>query len=371
VSDAFLRTVRGSHTMVARATVCETFQDGTSPTGTTVEIIDGQVTVDGTADIRSILDLTVDGTGRWPNEVNDLLAPYGNEIFVERGIQYGNGTAEYCSLGYFRIDTPSQPAAPNGPIRVDASDRMAGIIDGRLTTPHQFMSTDTYGAVVTALVTEIYPLATIEWDDSTDADTLDRSLICEQDRYGFLNDLIRSRGKTWFWDHRGVLVIQTAPDSNTPVYTVDAGAGGVLVTASRQITRKQVYNAVVAQGEAPDTQAPVRGMAFDNDAASPTYFSGRFGPVPEFYTSPFLTSDSEAQAAAQAILLRRLGLPYNVDFSTVPNPALEPDDPVKIRYSNDTGVEIHVLDQLVIPLVHDRTMTARTREQSTVLIGVS
>src|SRR5688572_10172044 len=101
VSAAWNRTVTGSHTMVAEARVCETFQTGTDPDGTTVSILAGAVTLDASADVRSTLDLTVDGTALWPTFANSLLAPYGNEIFVRRGIQYGIGVTEWVSLGYF------------------------------------------------------------------------------------------------------------------------------------------------------------------------------------------------------------------------------------------------------------------------------
>lgn len=372
VSDAFLRTVRGSHTMAARARVCTTFQTGTDPTGTEVPIIAGDVVANAHSDIRATLDLTTDGTGMWPSSTGSLLlAPYGNEIFVERGIQFGNGTTEWVSLGYFRIQSPEQDEAPNGPIRVEGRDRMSGLVDGRLLAPVQFADTATYGAVVSQLVTQVYPTATIEWDDATSAATLGRSLITEDDRYGFLNDLVTSRGKIWYWDHRGVLVIRDAPSTTDPVFDVDFGQGGVLVSMSRQLTRERVYNAVVAYGEAADTAEPARATAVDNNPASPTYFSGPFGPVPRFYSSPFITNDVQAASAATSLLTRQLGLPYTVDFTAVPNPALEPWDPIRIRYTGRIPAETHIIDEITIPLVASKPMTATTREQTVVLVGVS
>lgn len=369
VSAAFLRTVRGSHTMAARATVLTSFQTGTQPVGTVIPIIDGQVTIDGTADIRSTLDLTTDGTGMWPNAVADLLAPYGNEVFAERGIQYGNGTIEYCSLGYFRIESPAQDDPPNGPIRLTGKDRMAGLIDGRLLTPTQFQSTDTYGAVVTALVTEVYPSATIQWDDTTDSEAIGRGLIAEEDRFAFLDDLVRSVGKIWYWDYRGVLLITDPPDPTSAVFTVDAGENGVLISASRQLTRERVYNAVVAQGEGADTNTPVRGVAIDLSPTSPTYFYGPFGPVPRYYSSPFITTTTQAQMAAASLLRQNLGLPYSVDFNTIANPALEPYDPVLVRFASSSGAELHVLESVTVPLTEDKSLSSSTREQTTVLIG--
>lgn len=370
VSAAWLTTVRGSHQMTARATILDTFQTGTQPTGgTEIEVLGGDVVADATANVRGSLDLLTTGAGLWPSLSSSLLAPYGNEAFVERGLVLGGGSTEWCSLGFYRLQTPTQDKPPDGPIRVSGLDRMAGIIDGRLLAPAQFMSTDTYGAVVTQLVTEVYPLATVQWDDATDTDTLGRSVIVETDRYAFLNDLVRSLGKIWYWDHRGILVILDPPDPTDPVFDVDSGEDGVLVSMSRHLTRERVYNAVVASGEAGDTDAPVVATAIDNNPDSPTYFYGRFGPVPEFFTSPFLTTATQAQSAAEALLRKKLGLPYQVDFAAVPNPALEPYDPVRVRYSDRDAIELHTLQRVTIPLVEDVALTATTREQTTVLIG--
>lgn len=371
VTDAFLTTLRGSHTMVVRCRVLTSFQTGTAPTGgTEVDVMAGQVVADATADVRATLDLTTDGTGMWPRYTDDLLAPYGNEIFVERGIDYGNGTVEYCSLGYFRIEAPSQDEPPDGPIRIVGKDRMQAIIDARLTAPVQFDAAATYGDVVDQLITEVYPSATIEWDDSTDTSTLDRSLITDELRFEFLDDLVHSLGKIWYWDYRGVLVIADQPDPGDPVWDVDSGAGGVLVSASRSLSREGVYNAVVAIGESVSADAPpVRAVAVDANPTSPTYYYGRFGPVPRFYSSPFITTTTQAEAAAASLLRAQLGLPYSVDLAAVPNPALEPYDPVRIRYGPSTGSEVHVLQSVTVPLTEQDPVTATTREQTTVLIG--
>lgn len=369
VSAAFLRTVRGSHTALFRATVCSTFQTGTSPAGTRIPIFGGDVHIDGTANIRSTLDLVTDGTGMWPNSAGSLLAPYGNEIYVERGLVYSD--EEYVGLGYFRIQAPEQDEAPNGSIRLSGRDRMAGIIDARLLAPQQFGSTASLGFVMSTLVGQVYPAATIEWDDATNTVLLGRPLICEEDRFAFLDDLVRSRGKIWYWDYRGVLVIRSPPNPAQSVFEVAAGAGGVLLKLSRTLTREGVYNAVVAQGEAFDTSAPVRGVAVDNNSLSPTYYAGRFGPVPKFYTSPFLLTPGQAAAAAAAELRRNLGLPYVLDLTAVPNPALEPWDPVTVRVAASERLETHVLEKVTVPLTADGAMTATTREQTVVLVGTA
>lgn len=368
VSDDFLSTVRGSHQMVARARVVETFQTGLNPTGTEIPIFDGDVVLDGGADIRGTLDLTTDGQDQWPTLPTSLLAPYGNEVFVERGIRYVNGTTELVALGYFRIYSPEQSEVPNGEIRLECKDRMSGIIEARLFAPTQYVAGTTLGDIFDELVLEVYPDAEIEWDDDSNEAELARSIIAEEERYAFLHDLATAAGKVMFFDHRGVLVIKDPPDGSTSVFEVNGGEDGVLVSMSRQVSREGVFNAVVASGEAPDTEDPVRAVQVDNNPDSPTYFEGRFGKVPRYYSSPFITTVEQCEGAARSILVRSLGLPYNVDFSSVPNPALEPLDPVSIVIPNG-GTETHIIDSLTIPLTSNGALTAKTRESTNINIG--
>lgn len=371
VSDAFLRTLTGSHRMVVEARIVEPGLTGVDPDGTALAVLGGDVTLDGTADVRSTLDLTVDGTDMWPSRRSTLLAPYGNEIFVRRGVRLGSGATEWVSLGYHRITRVAQDRPPDGPIRIDGRDRMAGIIAARLTAPAGFGSGATLGDVVEQLVTEVYPAAGVEWDDATDTETLGRALTCEDDRHAFLRDLVVAHGKIWYWDYRGILVIKDPPASSSPVWDVNSGAHGVLVSMSRDITSDGVYNGIVAIGEATDAAVPARAVVVDNDPTSPTYWHGDFGKVPRFYSSPLLKTDAQAQTAAASMLTRGLGLPHSVDFTAVPNPALEPYDPVRVAYSNRHGREVHVLDRLTIPLTADAAMPASTRALPTVVIGVN
>ena len=331
VSNRFLTTVTGSHTAVFQARVVAPGQTGVNPAGTDVAIESGDVRLDSGQAIRSTLDLEVDGTGLWPKGASSLLVPYGNEVFVRRGVAYGGASVEWVSLGYHRINDVEQDDPPNGPIRIAATDRMSNILDATLTEVVQFTPTDTYGNVVEQLVSDAYAAAMIEWDDTEVAgQPLGRSVIADSDRYKFLDELIVSLGKVWYFDHRGVLLIRTPPQPGHPLWTVARGAGGVLLSVSRSLGRAGVYNGVVAAGEALDTTPPARGLAVDADTTSPTRWGGPFGKVPREYASPLLKTDEQARLAAATILRKSLGLPYNVDLSAVPNPALEPDDPIVV-----------------------------------------
>lgn len=339
VSDRFLDALTGSHNMAVRLRAVPAGQTGTNPVdGIELLIISGDVQLESSAGVRATIECEVaavdpdTGEDLWPAAASDALTPYGGyELFAERGVAFGGGSIEYVSLGYFRIDNVEQPDAPNGPIRITGSDRMSMIIDATLTDPKQYAATDTYVGVVSDLVLDAYADAEIDWDDlGIGGDAIGRSVVVESDRYAFLRELVTSVGKVAYFDHRGRLTIKSPPDPTMPLWTVARGAYGVLVSVSRSLSREGVYNGVIATGEAFDTETPARGLATDDGVSSPTRWGGPFGKVPREFSSPLLTTDAQAKLAAATVLQRSLGLPYNVDFTAIPNPALEPDDPIAV-----------------------------------------
>lgn len=362
VTDQFLATVRGSHQMASRATLVAPGQTGVTPVGIEIPIVSGDVKMDATADIRASLDL-VTYDADWTATLDDALTPYGNEIFIERGIVYGDGSTEWVSQGYFRIYNVEQNEAPDGTITISAMDRMSGIVDARPLAPVQFGEGASVGSVFDLLVKDVYPNAVIVYDFDEGTTTFGGSHVMDDDRYKFLRGIADSLGKVMYWDYAGRLRVETAPNPNYPVFEVNHGEGGVITQASRRLTRDGVYNAVVATGEQVGENPPVRGVAVDMNPASPTFWEGPFGKVPKFYSSTFLSTDEQCQRAAEAMLLRQLGVPYSVDFSMVPNVALEPLDPVVVTYDDRLHPETHIIETLTIPLDPGGEMQATTKQQ--------
>lgn len=370
VTDSFLSAVRGSHKALFRARILAPGLVGVNPGPLNADgspqneilILDGDVTFDTTADTNSTLDITTNLN--WPALPTSLGNPYGSEIYVERGVQYANGIKEYVGLGYFRIDSIEQSNAPKGTLRITGSDRMANVKDGRRPQPIQFSAGASVGAVIDFVVQEVLPGAVTVYDFSAYSATLTSDAILDQDRLGFLQNLVAAYGKVMYWDYAGRLQVKSSPDpTKAPVYTIDAGTNGVLVSMDRVISRDSVYNGVVATGEAAGQNPPVQGSAFDLNPASPTYWYGSFGQVPEFYSSSFLTTADQCTSAALSILIGATGVPYSVSLGTVPNPALEGWDVVSVAYSQTATAETHIIDKITYSLAVDGEMGIDTRKQ--------
>lgn len=370
VSSQFLSTLRGSHKAFTRVQILSVYQTGTSPVGgIPINVLEGAISLDGDADVRSTVELTTNGgVNVFPQRPTDTITPYGNELFIECGVELANGSTEIVSQGYFRIDSVEQSSAPFGVIRITGYDRMKGIVEARLTAPISFTAGTSVASIFATLVLEVYPNATIEFEDASfAASTLVSTQVAEESRFDFLNNIVTSNGNIMYWDYRGVLVIKASPDPTVSVWEVNAGAYGVLVDSTRAISREGVYNAVVAVGESVNDTPPVRAIVVDDNPSSPTYWYGNFGKKPRFFSSSFMTTVEQATNAAQGILRKTLGLPHSVNFTSISNPALEPLDAVTIDQLD--VVAIHVIETLTIPLNPQRPLTATTRRQAALQIG--
>lgn len=370
VTNSFLQTVRGAHKAVFRARLLSPGLTGTNPgplTGTgapvnEVPILDGDVTFDTKADVNATLDLTT--AIDWPAHFSNLASPYGNELFVERGVQYGNGTREYVGLGYFRIDSVEQEKTPNGALRISGSDRTANIRDGRATAPVQFGAGSSFAAVLEFVIGEVVPGLVVVYDFPATTTLLVSDHVLSQDRLKFCQELVAAYGKVMYFDYAGRLQVKNNPSSTTaPVWSVNHGRDGVLVSMKRAISRDGVYNGVVASGEAAGELPPVQAAVLDLDPLSPMYWNGPFGKVPRFFSSSFLTTYDQCVTAASSILAAAHGVPYAVTLGTVPNPAIEGWDVLAVDYSDPSDIENHIVDRISYSLSVDGPMGIDTRKQ--------
>lgn len=365
VTQSFLNTVRGPHKAVFRARLTYPWSTGVTPNtdaSDPLNIVSGNVTFDVNSDVNGTLDITLDTPFTYPSA-------YVHEIFVERGVQYANGTTEYVGLGYFRINEISQNRVPNGTIRITGEDRMAYLRDARVVSPVVFGGSASVGSVLDYLVQDVMPTVTTVYDTNwATGDPYTTLLgydhVLDRDRLKFIQELVAAYGKVCYFDYQGRFAVKDAPNPlGEPVYDINAGENGVLVEASRSVSRDGVYNAVVASGEPVGEAPPVYAIAVDSDQNSPTYWDGVFGKVPRFFTSSFLTTSAQCAATAKNLLNGVRGLPYSVSLGLVPNPALEAWDVIQVTYGEGLD-ESHVIDTITYNLSVEDTMKIQTRKQT-------
>lgn len=366
VSARFLEALTRSHHLATSFTVLASGNN----IGTIDEVIGGGVTLDATAATRGRLDLTLvdDGTlGLVPTDAGALLAPFGHELAVKRGIQYPNGDVELAGLGVFRLDSADiDDSAAGMQIKIAAPDRSAIVIDARFEEPYQVDAGQNYPDAIRDTLLAGYP--SMQYDFAESDATTPLLLAAEgDDRWAFCQSMAEAIGMSLYFDGDGICVLRpVASLSNDPVATFAEGPNGALLSASRQWTRQGTYNRVIFTGENTGETVPVRGVATDDDPASPTYYYGPFGRVPMFQVSSFVTTDDQAASAAAAVLNRQLGIAQSVSFGSVVNPAIEPGDVCTITRERAGIDEPNVVDAITIPLDAASPMTGRTRARQVV-----
>ena len=378
VTAQFLETLKGSRRMAARAKLVAPWQTGTNPVGiqlptddptassTTwgyLPIVSASVVQDASADVTSTatLDVVLD----WPAKPTSVGSPYGTEVFIELGVQYASGTREYVGLGYFRINEDGQSLVNGGPVTLTTEDRMANIRDGRPLFPQVFGDGASFQGVVDFVVNDVMPGVPVVYDFAASSTLLVGNHVLEDDRVKFLQELTTAYGKVMYFDYAGRLQVKSPPSpTSAPVHAIRAGAYGGLVGLQRSISRDGVFNGAVAKGDPASDIPPVSGFALDLDPASPTYWFGPFGKVPEYFSSTFLVTDDQCAGAAAAMRLKQNGAPYTVNLTATPNPALEISDVITVTYSDDFPDETHIIDRITLGLTaKDGTMSIDTRKQ--------
>jgi hypothetical protein len=176
VSARFLETINGTHHALVQARLLTTTQFGANPTGIDLPILGGDVKLSATSDNKSTLEITV------PGDYFDLVQPYGPEIWVARGIDYGDTTSEMVPLGYFRIDEMEQESAPYGPVRLSCSDRISQLKQNRVLYPFQVPEGYTHRKLFERLVNGRLSVGTADTPDQTIAAQLirDRFVLGQQ-----------------------------------------------------------------------------------------------------------------------------------------------------------------------------------------------
>lgn len=299
----------------------------------------------------------------------NLLAPFGNEIRLWRGALTPVGVELIC-VGTFGIRSAEFDHGPafKG-VTVTGVDRCKRLAEARFVAPRTSVYSGSAVAQIVTLIREVIPYADVRIDPGV-VDATIPQVTWASDRDKALTDLVTAIGCELFADPLGGFVVQPVPSPTDPVvYTVAGGAGGVLVSAQRSMTRDGVYNGVVARGQSTGTDepAPTSQLIVDADPTSATYWYGPFGQVPGFYDSSLLVSTAQADMAARALLANNLGLPLSVNFGAAVHPAVEPGDVVAVVNPDSGFAEQHILDQLTVPLDVGGVMTASTRSTITTL----
>jgi hypothetical protein len=308
-----------------------------------------------------------------------LLTPYGVELFVYRGVEYGPGDQELVPVGVFVITQVTVTEDENGQvISLQGSDRSIRVSRNKFLDPFQIANGTTLEDGLTSLLRDRY--SDVETDFPATGVTLPDVVIEAQsggDPWAAAVSIAEAFGYDLAFDADGVARMKVIPDVtiDDPVETYQDGAEAVLTTLTRTFDSSRAYNGVVVTSESTRTDVPFRVIAFDENPNSLTYRFGDFGEVPFFYTSSLITTVDQAAVTAAALLRKATGQSEAVEWAQIVNPAHDVLDVIRVKRDtvNLAGLGLRtgavpldfvlLIDRLQVPLAPSGVMSAVARSQ--------
>lgn len=364
-SARFEDAVRRSHTATFRV---EVSPGAGSAERVPLEVLSGSVTADRTRAIRRTVGVQlVDADGSLtPREAEDLLAPFGTELYVWRGIRFDDGQVVEVPLGVFRLTGFTVAEDAGGVVlSLEGSDRSIVVSRAGWEAPYVVKPTQIDEAIHQLLADRFSEVETNfpSLGSATFRAVFDGS---EGDPWQDARGLAEAAGVELYFGPDGVATVQSpAGDSTVPVVEYRDGEYATILSTSRKLSSTSgVYNAVVASAEHSDLPEPLRAFVVDDDPTSPTYYHGEFGKVHRRWSSQLVRTQGQLDAAAESMLNGVLGASEDVEVEQVVNPALQPNDVVTIDRARAGLDDVRlVLDVVVVPLVPGDSMSFSGRRR--------
>lgn len=306
-------------------------------------VVDGEVSLDRRNSIRA------SGSLRLASDLIDwtTLDPWGTEVHLRMGVGYPSGETEYAPLGWFRIEDYRYSEGVAVAPQIRFFDR------AKLLEEAQATDQDFSGMLASDAIEAILDFAIPDWDGVMHLNFEDYRLpggtVASASLLSLLEEIAAREGADIWFDRNGEFHMEVIPEIQPTTRISDAvydfSVGINLISADRVLTRVGAYNAVYVVGTTDGAGAPVRGFAVDNKAGSLSNYGGPYGRRIQRLNVPGITTPEAAQAAAEALLEKRIGLMKNTSFTALLNPALDPGDIVTLFYFDNT-VELHQMNSM-------------------------
>lgn len=343
---------------------------------------------DYTADVRRRCEVVLPGTAEimemLPSQPTDKggLWPLGNEIRINSGILYDDGTEELVPMGVFRIATPviSTNAFGERTVRIQGYDRSRAVSRNRFVEPYVIpIDALDVPLEIKRLVQNRLPI--LNDDDfvlaASSFNPPGRTFLRDNDPWkdGAV-EMARGIGAEVFFDGIGRCVIRPGPDplADPVVFDYIADEEATILGLERTLDDDQGYNGVIASSQSTSNVDLYEGQYWDTDPNSPTYFDPSYpaqsiyGAVPYFLVSEFIRSDEQARDAARSEFNRVTGIVEIYDFSAICNPAHESGDTVKVVVEDANADDVNLLNVIRFDLTGG-SMQAQTRRRAVGTLG--
>ena len=329
--------IRGARHKLARVEVRRAGQT------TVLMALDGTVRVDEASAVRRSLSLTLadlllpDGSPLTPRVADDLLAPFGCELWVWSGHRYTSGAEEMVPVGVFQ-PTGVDRSSWLSPLKITAPDRSRAVSLARLLKPLPVAAGTSIPALIGTLIRLGGDFPVLDLSGSRATVTTATTLDSGADPWEETRKLASSIGCEVAPNASGQFIIRPTPEVATPAWTVDIDkTRGALLDLGQAMTSEGVYNAVAVSSSATGAE-PVTGYAWVSDGPLSV---NAIGWRPFFFSTPIgITTTEQAMAAAAAMLPRKMIASRILTPVTVGNPALDVGDTLRLSLPGEDSIDV-------------------------------
>ena len=312
----------GPHEVYTR---CEVWRQGTRLLAD-LPVVSGNVRATLQSRVTRSLDLTV-GPEWFPEEPTDLLAPFGSELRIWRGVSPG-GVTNHPSFVWpvFRGRITKTSMRTAGAVTVAAVDRGGEVSRSPFEAPFSIVAGAPLHATFESVVSEAVPDATFGTYDVSDRGM--PALAWDEDRGKALDDMAAGAGAFWYALADGSYVLRAVP------WVYSDGVADLTIDRSLPIFRdaeigwdaENVFNQVVVRSERTDGGAPGRYVARVSDPASPIAYDGAYGRKTLHSDAQSAYGAAGLQIVGETLLQRSQALAQSWSATIAPYPPLELGD---------------------------------------------
>lgn len=255
-------------------------------------------------------------------------------------------------LGEFVADSINDADEFRDRIKITGRDYTKLCIQSKLTKATTFVKTQTIEEVIRAVASN----AGIKKLDVPDTGvTLEKDMTWERDtsRWDIIKEIAQAKSYQVYFDAYGYLkmVPMNDPLLTPPKLILNTGPRGNLVSRGVKTSDTQLFNHVTVVGESSDSTVPlVFGEAINENPNSPSAVS-KIGERTSNVSSPLVTSELQATNLAQQLLAVSSLEEFEIDWSSILLPWIEPGDIVELQDEDPYwGPTRYLISQLSFPL---------------------
>lgn len=264
-----------------------------------------------------------------------------------------------CQIGEFISDSIQDEQETPGIVKVTGRDYVKRCMKSKFSKATTFAKTLQIEDVIRSVASNA---GITKFDLPLTNTELGKDMTWERDteRWQVMYDIAEAHNYELYFDAEGYLTMRKFRDPSTsaPTLLLRTGPGGNLISRGAKTTDGELYNHVTVVGESSDSSIPlVFGEAINNDPNSPSRVGdpgqpGGIGDRVKNVTSSVITSSLQAQELARSLLAVSGLEEFELNFSSVLFPWIEPGDILEMVKSDDNfwAPSRYLISSISLPL---------------------